>query len=95
MTTPEQLQVWLEEFESAYSTVELKRIERNDNGTIFLEYENVYRSKELQCYLRAKQETAQAIKDARKQALEDALAIVKNENKTGDMEFEIKELLND
>lgn len=31
----------------------------------------------------------------RKQALEDALAIVKNENKTGAMEFEIKELLND
>jgi hypothetical protein len=30
----------------------------------------------------------------RKQALEDALAIVQNENKVGDMEFEIKELLN-
>jgi hypothetical protein len=31
--------------------------------------------------------------ESRKQALEDALAIVQNENKVGDMEFEIKELI--
>lgn len=65
MTTPEQLAKWRGEFESAYSTAELKRTERNDNGTIFLEYENVYLSKEWQGYLRRAQENEQIMKLAK------------------------------
>lgn len=64
-STPEQLAKWLGEFESTYSTEELKRTERNDNGTLFLEYENVYRSKEWQGYHRRCQETEQAMKLAK------------------------------
>ena len=95
MTTPEQLAKWRGEAKSAF---------RSDYGSFLPENKAPY----IEGYLRRCQETEQAIKDARKQALEEAIAICKavcspyptdqgdgyNEGAL-DCEKKIKELLND
>lgn len=66
-TTPEQIAKWREEFEATYLPEHL------------LQRHGVYIDRDIQHswqgYLRAKQETEQAVKDARRQALEEAIAI--------------------
>lgn len=74
-TTPEQLQAWREEFEKPLKLLPnyLKRLpQRRD------EYANDEAECEWQGYLRRCQETEQAIKDAHKQALEEALKLAED-----------------
>ena len=70
MTTPEQLAKWREEFES-----KLKGDDRMSYCSTSRPFVNKSIQSEWQGYLRAKQETEKAIKDARKQALEESIEI--------------------
>ena len=70
MTTPYQLAKWREEFET---NTKPHKLVRYSGGAYQLDYmEDTWTG-----YLRAKQENEQAIKDARKLALEEAIAICK------------------
>lgn len=69
MTTPEQLQAWRKEFEA--QLLPATEMTLDVMGKYWLNGLET----QWQGYLRAKQETEQAIKNARKQALEEAIAI--------------------
>ncbi len=70
MTTPEQLAKWREEFEATYGV----------NKVAIKQISGIYADWNVECewqgYLLAKQETEQAVKDARRQTLEDAASIL-------------------
>lgn len=94
MTTPEQLAKWREEFEKTETNPYLEK-------TVLGMYAVTSIENRWQGYLRRCQETEQALKDARKQALEEVLALANDEStnycNSDFFEFEqaIKELLND
>lgn len=71
-TTPEQMQEWRVKFESFYSDDRECMLTRDANSG---DYVNETIDSGWWGYLRRCKETEQAIKDARKQALEDAIAI--------------------
>lgn len=100
MNTPaEQLARWREEFEKpTHITTPMLAILLYKRE-LDSEYSNNYVEAEWRGYLRAQQETEQAVKDACKQALEAVLALSQyrpfHDGERTISESEIKELLND
>ena len=83
MTTPEQLAKWREDWELQFPQ--------------WADGVGILSAASWQGYLRAKQETEQAIKDARKHALEDVIQCINSERggSSDNLILAIERLLND